>query len=81
MYKTSYTYGNFYQCNIYKDTIKYLEKTKVIKETSNSQCQICHNNMKNCLIRILPCNHKYHIECVDQWLFVNLTCPLCRKII
>ena len=26
-------------------------------------------------------NHKYHIECIDQWMFINPSCPICRKII
>ena len=27
------------------------------------------------------CGHAFHAPCVDQWLGVNATCPLCRKSI
>ncbi|KAG6519918.1 hypothetical protein ZIOFF_016947 [Zingiber officinale] len=28
--------------------------------------------------QLLACNHLFHVECVDMWLFSNPTCPLCR---
>ncbi|GFO50159.1 E3 ubiquitin-protein ligase rnf38 [Plakobranchus ocellatus] len=30
------------------------------------------------LLRILPCFHEFHAECVDEWLKTHRTCPLCR---
>ncbi|XP_076251077.1 uncharacterized protein LOC143190573 [Rhynchophorus ferrugineus] len=30
------------------------------------------------LLRILPCKHMYHAECVDQWFQTKGNCPLCR---
>ena len=29
--------------------------------------------------RVLPCGHRFHIECVDKWLrSTSLRCPLCN---
>ncbi|KAI9752516.1 MAG: Ubiquitin carboxyl-terminal hydrolase 3 [Chaenotheca gracillima] len=43
-------------------------------------CSICTEDfIKGEDIRVLPCNHKFHPECVDPWLLnVSGTCPLCR---
>ncbi|KAF2198511.1 hypothetical protein GQ43DRAFT_378447 [Delitschia confertaspora ATCC 74209] len=43
-------------------------------------CSICTDDFeKGQDIRVLPCGHKFHPECVDPWLLnVSGTCPLCR---
>ncbi|KAF2633552.1 hypothetical protein BU25DRAFT_324447, partial [Macroventuria anomochaeta] len=43
-------------------------------------CTICTEDFeKGQDIRVLPCDHKFHPECVDPWLLnVSGTCPLCR---
>lgn len=28
-----------------------------------------------------PCNHKFHEECLAQWMEVKLECPTCRAIL
>eukprot|EP00879_Flechtneria_rotunda_P031730 GHRR01034684.1.p1 GENE.GHRR01034684.1~~GHRR01034684.1.p1 ORF type:complete len:249 (+),score=78.95 GHRR01034684.1:83-748(+) len=30
-------------------------------------------------VKLLPCNHLYHQECVDHWLQLNKMCPICNK--
>ncbi|KAM3128377.1 hypothetical protein pb186bvf_019505 [Paramecium bursaria] len=30
-------------------------------------------------IMITPCQHKFHITCLQNWMDVKLTCPTCRK--
>ncbi|KAF9697421.1 hypothetical protein EKO04_004952 [Ascochyta lentis] len=52
-------------------------------QTSNDDtlgCTICTEDFeKGQDIRVLPCDHKFHPDCVDPWLLnVSGTCPLCR---
>uniref|UniRef100_A0A0C9RQ29 TSA: Wollemia nobilis Ref_Wollemi_Transcript_3975_3253 transcribed RNA sequence n=1 Tax=Wollemia nobilis TaxID=56998 RepID=A0A0C9RQ29_9CONI len=42
-------------------------------------CCICLLNYKdNEELRELPCTHFFHVECVDKWLKINASCPLCK---
>ncbi|KAK1892464.1 RING finger protein 215 [Dissostichus eleginoides] len=45
-------------------------------------CAVCLEPFNNnqCL-RVLPCLHEYHRECVDPWLLLHHTCPLCKRSI
>ncbi|KAL0979004.1 hypothetical protein UPYG_G00179190 [Umbra pygmaea] len=49
-------------------------------ETDN--CAVCLEQFNNnqC-IRVLPCLHEFHRDCVDPWLLLQHTCPLCKRSI
>ncbi|KAJ5725657.1 Zinc finger RING-type [Penicillium malachiteum] len=49
-------------------------------EAGNFSCPICTDDfIKGQDLRVLPCAHQFHPECIDPWLVnVSGTCPLCR---
>ena len=30
-------------------------------------------------VRGMPCAHNFHVECIDEWLRLNVKCPRCRS--
>lgn len=46
-------------------------------------CSICQQPIEwdSIIRRINICNHVYHVNCIDQWLVENNTCPTCRRIL
>merc|ERR1711881_550589 len=62
--------------------LKKLPKKKFDKETDHwENCAICIEDYENGdNLRILPCNHAFHVDCVDPWLTRSRrTCPLCKS--
>ncbi|XP_022975100.1 E3 ubiquitin-protein ligase At1g63170-like [Cucurbita maxima] len=53
--------------------------TKHFLRPEDSECSICLSAYENeTELRELPCNHHFHCNCIDKWLHINATCPLCK---
>ncbi|XP_070607119.1 E3 ubiquitin-protein ligase RNF149 isoform X1 [Erythrolamprus reginae] len=57
-------------------TLKDEDKCWAI-DTEN--CAICIENYKaKDTVRLLPCKHIFHKQCIDPWLLEQRTCPMCK---
>ena len=47
---------------------------------SQTRCPVCFDDFEeDQAVRVLPCDHSFHIDCIDPWLLnVAGSCPLCR---
>eukprot|EP00249_Psilotum_nudum_P021794 c28249_g1_i2 orf=399-1556(+) len=45
----------------------------------DAECCICLSTYDDgAELRELPCSHHFHCTCIDKWLRINATCPLCK---
>ncbi|XP_005178541.1 E3 ubiquitin-protein ligase Godzilla isoform X2 [Musca domestica] len=65
---------------------RMLKKLPIIKFTKNSNiaydtCVICIETFaEGDKLRVLPCKHPYHSNCIDVWLTENKReCPICKR--
>lgn len=64
-----------------RDTLNQIEKVTWPPASGVSQatCMVCLSDFvagDEC--RRLPCNHVFHVTCVDEWLHRCTDCPLCK---
>ena len=72
--------------NKYKEKESNMEIAAKIEETisknSKTDCVICCCTVeKGEKCKRLKCKHKFHSECIDNWLKRELSCPVCRSSI
>lgn len=55
---------------------------QIVIDEEDARCSICLGEYQsNDPLRRLPCQHHFHKDCVDQWLGISATCPLCVRSI
>ncbi|CAN7129758.1 unnamed protein product [Brassica rapa subsp. narinosa] len=50
-----------------------------VLEPEDADCCICLSSYEDGTELVtLPCNHHFHSTCIEKWLKMNATCPLCK---
>lgn len=49
---------------------------EMVLTTAESSCPICKDSIEDSIPK-LPCEHKFHTECLQEWQKTSLACPLC----
>lgn len=67
-------------------TKQALRKNRILRarvSDESCECAICMISfIRAQRLRKLPCEHKFHVECVDKWLLGHSNkCPVCRNAI
>ena len=47
----------------------------------DNECSICLENIDINDLKILSCNHKFHADCINEWIKKKPICPYCRKFL
>lgn len=49
--------------------------------TTEEDCPICFEKNGDESSMTLSCNHIFHTNCIENWLFTKTTCPCCRTVV
>ncbi|PRQ55728.1 putative chromatin regulator PHD family [Rosa chinensis] len=58
-----------------------LGESRRLPKPNDGVCSICLSEYQaKDPVRCIPdCHHCFHVECVDEWLRMSATCPVCRN--
>lgn len=51
-------------------------------DAAENRCAVCLDQFgSGDQLRVLPCMHRYHRACIDQWLVRSPACPVCKHVV
>ncbi|KAL2461356.1 RING/U-box superfamily protein [Abeliophyllum distichum] len=52
---------------------------ELLDDDPNMLCPVCKDPFRvNASMKLMPCKHTYHADCIVAWLEINNSCPVCR---
>ena len=69
--------SNVVNANEYKGMVVRLDD---LVPGGNKECSICFDEFAwDSQIALTPCNHVYHLGCINKWYCRSPSCPVCRQ--
>ena len=60
--------------------IESLPSTTPTKAQAETECSICFDHLTTAVSE-LQCGHVFHRVCIQYWLHLQPTCPLCKQVV
>lgn len=68
--------------SVSKEILSLLPVHTVVATDAITTCVVCQESaVTDEKLRTLPCLHRFHVACIDQWLAMATTCPVCKTSI
>lgn len=62
-----------------KASIDALKSVEICEEGEKGECSICLDDWEiGEIVKEMPCKHRFHGDCVEKWLKIHGSCPICR---
>ncbi|KAL2233546.1 E3 ubiquitin-protein ligase RING1-like [Sesamum indicum] len=63
-----------------KASIDAMPSVEIVNgENDDEQCVVCLEEWETGdMAKEMPCKHKFHVECIEKWLKIRGSCPVCR---
>jgi Ring finger domain len=63
------------------EALKVVNREK--EQNEEAECVVCLEKLfekekEELVVKEMPCGHRYHGECIDKWLHMRRSCPMCR---
>ena len=60
--------------------IEHATSIPLVPDLCAAECAICLNDLHDGdACRQLPCDHLFHVDCIDQWFTLSVACPMCKR--
>ncbi|EEF30532.1 E3 ubiquitin-protein ligase MPSR1 [Ricinus communis] len=64
-----------------KESVDAMPRIIVTEDCRVKECAICLDDVGiGSEVREMPCNHRFHSACIENWLAVHGSCPVCRYV-